>query len=74
MTIQNAKQFGLGQMNQVHHHRNRISSGSKVMISIWLDQNNIIYYELLKPSETITGERYQLQLISLKRNLVEKRL
>lgn len=32
-----------------------------------------IYYELLKPSETITGDRYRLQLIRLNRALKEKR-
>ena len=32
-----------------------------------------IYYELLKPNETITGERYRTQLIRLIRALQEKR-
>ena len=31
------------------------------------------YYELLKPSETITGDRYRLQLIRLNQALKEKR-
>ena len=39
----------------------------------WWDQRGIIYYELLKPSETITGDRYQLQLIRLNQTLKEKR-
>ena len=30
--------------------------GSKVMLCIWWDQLGLIYYELLKPSETITGD------------------
>ena len=34
---------------------------------------NVIYYELLKPNETITGERYRTQLIHLSRALREKR-
>ena len=34
---------------------------------------NVIYYELLKPNETITGERYRTQLIRLSRALREKR-
>ena len=35
---------------------------------------NVIYYELLKPNETITGERYHMQLMRLSRKLHEKRL
>lgn len=46
---------------------------SKVMLCIWWDQKGVIYYELLKPSETITGELYRLQLIRLKQALIEKR-
>jgi len=42
------------------------------MLCILLDQNGFIYYELLIPSETITGERYRLQLIRLKRALTKK--
>ncbi|GBP03212.1 hypothetical protein EVAR_2646_1 [Eumeta japonica] len=30
---------------------------------------NVIYYELLKPNETITGDRYRLQLMRLSRSL-----
>ena len=33
----------------------------------------MIYYELLKPNEMITGERYRIQLIRLNRTLKEKR-
>ena len=32
-----------------------------------------MYYELLKPGETINGERYRTQLIRLKRAIPEKR-
>ena len=32
-----------------------------------------LYYELLKPGETINGERYRTQLIRLKRAIAEKR-
>lgn len=46
---------------------------SKVMLCIWWDQKGVIYHELLKPSETITGDRYRLQLIRLSRALKEKR-
>jgi len=46
---------------------------SKVMLCIWWDQKGVIYYELLKPSETITGDRYRLQLMRFNRALKEKR-
>ena len=46
---------------------------SKIMLCIWWDQRGVIYYELLKPSETITGDRYRLQLIRLNQALKEKR-
>ena len=34
---------------------------------------DVIYYELLKPNKTITGERYRTQLMRLSRALREKR-
>ena len=43
------------------------------MICIWWDQKSVLYYELLKPGETIIGERYRTQLIRLKRAIAEKR-
>ena len=47
--------------------------GFKVMLCIWWDQKGIVYYELLKPGETITAIRYQQQLINLNQVLKEKR-
>ena len=47
--------------------------GSKVMLCIWWDQLGVVYYELLKTGQTITGERYKQQLIELNRALKEKR-
>ena len=47
--------------------------GAKVMLCIWWDQKGVLYYELLKPSETINGERYRTQLICLKRAIATKR-
>ena len=47
--------------------------GAKVMLCIWWDQKGVLYYELLKPGTTINGERYQTQLIRLKRAIAEKR-
>ncbi|GBP07964.1 Mariner Mos1 transposase [Eumeta japonica] len=36
---------------------------SKVMVSIWWDQLDIVYYESLKSTETFTGDCYGTQLI-----------
>lgn len=47
--------------------------GSKLLLCIWWDQRGVIYYELLKPKETITGDRYRLQLMRLSRAMKEKR-
>lgn len=47
--------------------------GSKFMLCIWWDQIGVIYYELLKPNETITGDRYRRQLIKLRQALKDKR-
>ena len=47
--------------------------GKKLMLCIWWDQLGVIYYELLQPNETITGERYQQQLLQLSRELKLKR-
>ena len=35
--------------------------------------SSVVYYELLKPSETIIGDRYRMQLMRLSRTLKEKR-
>ena len=47
--------------------------GSKLMLCIWWDQRGVVYYELLKPNETITGDLYRTQLMRLSRALTEKR-
>ncbi|GBP16996.1 Mariner Mos1 transposase [Eumeta japonica] len=47
--------------------------GSKVMLSIWWDQLGVVYYELLKSTERITGDRYRTQLMRLSRALKDKR-
>lgn len=47
--------------------------GEKIMLCIWWDQLGVIYYELLKPNETITGALYRTQLMRLSRALREKR-
>ena len=47
--------------------------GTKVMLCILWDQLGVVYYELLKPIETITGNRYGTQLMRLSRALKDKR-
>jgi len=42
------------------------------MLCTWWDQKGLVYYELLKPGDSITGDRYRLQLIRLSRALREK--
>jgi len=42
---------------------------SKIMLCIWWDQKGLVYYELLKPGDSIMGDRYLLQLIRLSRAL-----
>jgi len=46
--------------------------GRKTMLCVW-DQEDVIYYELLKPGETVNAHRYHQQLIKLHRALREKR-
>jgi len=43
------------------------------MLCVWWDQESVIYYELLKPGETINAHRYHQQLIKLHRALREKK-
>ena len=47
--------------------------GSKLLLCIWWDQLGVVYYELLQPNQTITGDLYRLQLMRLSRELKEKR-
>ena len=46
---------------------------AKVMLCIWWDQKGVVHYELLKPSDTITGDVYRRQLMRLKVAIEEKR-
>ena len=43
------------------------------MLCVSWDQEGVIYYELLKPGETVNAHRYYQQLIKLHRALREKR-
>ena len=47
--------------------------GAQVMLHIWWDQFCVMYYEMLKPSETITRDRYWTQLMRLNSALKKKR-
>jgi len=47
--------------------------GKKLMLCIWWEQLGVVYYELLKPNETITGALYRTQLMRMSRALKEKR-
>lgn len=46
---------------------------AKVMLCIWWDQKGVIWYELLKPCQTITADHYLHQLKQLHENLSERR-
>ena len=46
---------------------------NKAMLCIWWDMEGVVYYELLKPNETITTEHYRQQLERLNDNLMQKR-
>jgi len=47
--------------------------GKKSMLYVWWDQSGIVHYELLKPGETVSAQRYCQQITNLNRALVEKR-
>lgn len=51
----------------------RWTNRSKVLLCIWWDQTGVLYYELLKPSETVTGDRYKHQLLNLRQAIDTKR-
>ena len=50
-----------------------IIHAKKVLLSIWWDHRGVIHYELFKPGENITAERYQQQLVRVSDALEEKR-
>lgn len=47
--------------------------GQKVMLCIWWDQQGVVYYELLKPNETVTADVYKRQINHLSAELLRKR-
>lgn len=46
---------------------------AKTLLCIWWDYLGVIYYELLKPGETVTSERYKSQLSCVKEALEKNR-
>lgn len=52
---------------------NRNIHDKKVLLCIWWDQKGIVYHQLLKEKETITGELYKQQIIFLSEQLKNKR-
>jgi len=42
------------------------------MLCVWWDQKGVVYYELLKPGETVNTKHYQQQLIDLNNSLLKK--
>ena len=47
--------------------------GKKILIYIWWDEWDVLYYVLLKPGGTVTGKYYSLQLNHLAEKIEEKR-
>nr|KAF6282446.1 hypothetical protein mMyoMyo1_010083 [Myotis myotis] len=45
----------------------------KTMLCVWWDQEGVVYYELLKPCETINTDCYRQQIINLNYVLIVKR-
>ena len=43
--------------------------GKTALLCIWWDRKGAVYYELLKPGETVTGCRYRQQLMKLNQAL-----
>ena len=43
------------------------------MLCVWWDQKGVVYYERLKPSETVNTQRYRQQMIDSQQALRKKR-
>ena len=57
--------------NQPNRPQGEIASERKQCCVFW-DQRGVIWYDLIKPGETITGEYYQQQLADFNRAMQEK--
>ena len=71
LIIRSAKNHGADQANHQHRTAKPNIHSAKLMLCIWRDQLGVVYYELLQPNETITGERFQ-QLMQLSQALKQK--
>lgn len=47
--------------------------GQKAMLCVFWDQRGVVWWDLLKPGETVTGNRYQQQLTELDQKLKQNR-
>ncbi len=45
----------------------------KVMLCVWWDEKGVVYYELLKPRQTVDASLYSQQLMRLSQELEKKR-
>lgn len=45
----------------------------KLMLCVWWDQQDVPYYELIQPNETVAAERHREQMTALSRALHDKR-
>jgi len=70
--ILNARNLGLNPPNHQHFPQDQIASDGRRCCA-FDGIRSVIYYELLKPDETINAHRYHQQLIKLHRALREKR-
>jgi len=71
-TIPRRKNATLSLVNRCHRSQYQHQRPNISKIMLW-DQKGLVYYELLKPDDSITGDQYRLQLIRLSRALREKR-
>ena len=69
--ILNTRNLGLIPSNHQHLPQDQIASDGRRCV--WWDQEGVIYYELLKPGETVNAHRYHQQLMKLHRALRERR-
>ena len=63
----------MGRPRRTNHIDRKTEFGRKTMLCVWWDQKGMVYYELLKPGETVNIKRYQQQLIDLNHSLLKKR-
>ena len=59
-------------MAEAHRHLQKFY-GDAALSETTVEDADVIYYDLLKTNETITGKRYRMQLMRLSRALREKR-